>query len=361
MPTDIVVVGAGVAGLTTAYLLSQELPLANITIVAKHFPGDYDIEYASPWAGANYAPVSVEGSKEAEYDSKTWPALHKLALRTPEAGVHLQDNVVYNREKDAQSATAQWFSGLLSSKPWFSDVVPDFRSLAKEELPEGISSGISYTSVCINTPQYLHYLLGKCIAARAVVKRSILHDISDARLLHSSGRAVSIVVNCTGLGAATLAGVQDPAVYPARGHVVLLRNDTAGRITFVSGTDDGPEETTYIMQRPAGGGTIVGGCYQAGKTDAEPDPAMGERILERAVKLVPGLANGEGRSGLDVIRHGVGLRPVRKGGYRVEREQRNGWNIVHNYGHGGAGYQCSYGCAGEAVKLVKEAARAARL
>jgi glycine/D-amino acid oxidase-like deaminating enzyme len=52
----IILYSAGVAGLTTAYLLSQNLPLANIAIVAKHFPGDYDIEYASPWAGANYAP-----------------------------------------------------------------------------------------------------------------------------------------------------------------------------------------------------------------------------------------------------------------------------------------------------------------
>jgi len=211
---------------------------------------------------------------------------------------------------------------------------PQFRQLDKAELPEGISSGISYTSVCINTPQYLHYLLGKCVAAGVVVKRSILHDIADACILHSSGRVASIVVNCTGLGAATLVGVCDSNVYPARGHVVLLRNDTVGRITFVSGTDDGPEETTYIMQRPAGGGTIVGGCYQAGKTEADPDPAMGERILERAIKLVPSLADGKGRAGLDVIRHGVGLRPVRKGGYRVEREQRQGWTVVHNYGHG---------------------------
>ena len=69
-------------------------------------------------------------------------------------------------------------------------------------------------------------------------------------------------------------------------------------------------------------------------TEADPDPAMGERILERAIKLVPGLANGKGRAGLDVIRHGVGLRPVRKGGYRVDRETRQGWSIVHNYGHG---------------------------
>jgi hypothetical protein len=25
-------------------------------VLAKHMPGDYDIEYASPWAGANYMP-----------------------------------------------------------------------------------------------------------------------------------------------------------------------------------------------------------------------------------------------------------------------------------------------------------------
>ena len=64
----------------------------------------------------NSARVSVAGSKEAEYDSKTWPELHKLTLRTPEAGVHLQgakyqiiifqddylpkaENVVYDERK----------------------------------------------------------------------------------------------------------------------------------------------------------------------------------------------------------------------------------------------------------------------
>jgi glycine/D-amino acid oxidase-like deaminating enzyme len=46
---------AGVSGLTTAYLLSKD-PSNCITVVAKHMPGDYDIEYCSPWAGANYCP-----------------------------------------------------------------------------------------------------------------------------------------------------------------------------------------------------------------------------------------------------------------------------------------------------------------
>ena len=38
---------AGVSGLTTALLLSRNRKY-NITIIAKHMPGDYDIEYASP-------------------------------------------------------------------------------------------------------------------------------------------------------------------------------------------------------------------------------------------------------------------------------------------------------------------------
>lgn len=42
-------------GLTTALLLSEN-DQYNITVAAKHMPGDYDIEYASPWAGANVMP-----------------------------------------------------------------------------------------------------------------------------------------------------------------------------------------------------------------------------------------------------------------------------------------------------------------
>ena len=46
---------AGVAGLTSALLLSKKGGY-EITIAAKHMPGDYDIEYASPWAGADFQP-----------------------------------------------------------------------------------------------------------------------------------------------------------------------------------------------------------------------------------------------------------------------------------------------------------------
>jgi hypothetical protein len=42
-----------------------------------------------------------------------------------EGSVDSADAIIYNREKDASKVTADWFSELLSTDPWFKDVVPD--------------------------------------------------------------------------------------------------------------------------------------------------------------------------------------------------------------------------------------------
>ena len=57
---------AGVSGLTTAYLLSKDAS-NSITVLAKHMPGDYDIEYCSPWAGANYMPYVFQITTPGTY------------------------------------------------------------------------------------------------------------------------------------------------------------------------------------------------------------------------------------------------------------------------------------------------------
>ena len=72
--------------------------------------------------------VSVRGSEAAEWDKNTWPPFEDLARNHPEAGVHFQDCEIHNRSKDVGSATAAWFSELLSPSPWFKDVVPKVRS-----------------------------------------------------------------------------------------------------------------------------------------------------------------------------------------------------------------------------------------
>lgn len=59
-----------------------------------------------------------------------------------------------------------------------------------------------------------------------------------------------------------------------------------------------------------------------------------------------------------VLRFVAGLRPYRRGGIRLERERIAGREIVHHYGHGGAGVTLSWGGAEAAADLVAEVAPA---
>lgn len=146
----------------------------------------------------------------------------------------------------------------------------------------------------------------------------------------------------------------DATIIPARGQIVVVRNSPGAMFT-VSGTDDGEDEVCYIMERAAGGGTILGGTYQKGSWESQPDSNTAQRIMKRAIEICPTLVKeGQGVEGLDVVRHGVGLRPLRKDGVRIEKEKIDGTWVVHNYGHGGFGYQSSYGYSQGAVDLVEE-------
>jgi len=351
---NIVVIGAGVSGLTTAWLLSKN-SANKITIAAKFMPGDYDIEYCSPWAGADYMPVGAKNSKHADWESITWRYLNDLAQSFPEAGIHFQETIIYNREKDEGSTVGKWFSELVDPNPWFQNIVPNYRRIPQSELKSGIDNAHAFTSVCFNTPVYLAWLLSQCLKNGVVIKRAVFKHLSDAAHVHHSGRKADVIVNCTGLSSRFLGGVRDQSLYPGRGQVVLVRNESSC-MASTSGTDDGDDEAAYVMTRAAGGGTILGGCMQVHSWDPNPDPNLAVRIMKRCIALSPELVKpGQGIEGLDIIRHGVGLRPMRKDGIRVEKEKIDGNWVVHNYGHAGCGYQTSFGCALTAVQEVETA------
>lgn len=105
-------------------MLSKHRSL-NVTVVAKHMPGDYDIEYASPWAGANFMPVGKEGSKLRAFERASWPELDRLCREVPEAGIHYQECRVYGRKKDEGTAVGIWFQELMKEDPWFKDLMPE--------------------------------------------------------------------------------------------------------------------------------------------------------------------------------------------------------------------------------------------
>jgi D-amino-acid oxidase len=145
-----------------------------------------------------------------------------------------------------------------------------------------------------------------------------------------------VVVNATGLAAREFAG--DPAVFPARGQIVLVANP--GLETSVRAEGD---PGTYV--HPRSRDVVLGGTFQEDDWNTTPDPATRDAILARCRALVPELADAP------VLGERVGLRPVRRGGPRIEAQRVAGGTIVHAYGHGGAGMTLSWGCADEIVRL----------
>jgi D-amino-acid oxidase len=86
---------------------------------------------------------------------------------------------------------------------------------------------------------------------------------------------------------------------------------------------------------------VCGGTEEPGRGDTDPNPAVTADILRRCRELEPRLARAE------VLRSLVGLRPFR----REVRLERVG-EVVHCYGHGGAGITLAWGCAADVAALV---------
>lgn len=59
----------------------------------------------------------------------------------------------------------------------------------------------------------------------------------------------------------------------------------------------------------------------------------------------------------DALQHIIGIRPSRKGGFRLESEQRGQHIVLSAYGFGGGGYAFSYGIADALAKMVEKAER----
>ncbi|ODQ68062.1 D-amino acid oxidase [Nadsonia fulvescens var. elongata DSM 6958] len=313
--SKVVVIGAGVAGLTSALLLLKEG--YDITIVARHLPGDLDIEYTSPWAGGNWSSFALpHETLLQDYDKAAYGEFHRLAKEAPEAGI------------------------------WYQE-------LSVEEIPEGYDYGFKFLSVVISTSRYLNYLWAQLAKGGVSFKRCTLSHISEANGLHSSGKKPDLIVNCTGLLAYKLGGVEDKNVYPIRGQTLLVRNQ-ASKMMECDQVPGYPNELVYIMPRVEGG-TIIGGTFWANDWSSNVDYDLSERMMKRALAICPDLIEGNNPSEMDIVRHNVGLRPGRIGGPRLEAENISGvGTVIHNYGAGGAGYQSSYGMALKVVGLAKK-------
>ncbi|KAH8430811.1 FAD-dependent oxidoreductase [Aspergillus melleus] len=339
---EIVVLGAGIIGLSVALELSKRGYGQYVTVVAEHLPGDKTTHYTSPWAGGNFSGISGSDKNALHWDRLGYLTMMDLVDRGAEEAKYLLKT----------ASTEYWDE--MPSRDKIQSIVEYLRDpvqIPKNELPPGVSFGIRFTTLTINAPahcQHLQDILSKPQSGGVRFTRRKIASLADAFL----SPATKIVFNCIGNAAASFPGVMDSKCYPTRGQIVLVKAPSVTQNIMRHGKD----YETYVIPRPLSDSTVVlGGYLQKGNWDSQVKSHETESILKRTGELLPVLNNGE----TQILGEAVGFRPSREGGARVELEQMEdgGKIVVHNYGAGGTGFQAGLGMAKDAVDLADEKLR----
>jgi D-amino-acid oxidase len=310
---DVLVLGAGVIGLTTAVTLAE----AGHRVLVR--TAEPPLNTTSAAAGALWGPWLVEPrDRVLRWAQRTLHALSELSTQ-PGTGVRLVSGKDVSR---VQHQPPAWLS-----------LVSDARPCRPDELPSGYFHGTRYTAPLVDMPVHLAYLTERLRLAGAAIEISAVHKLDEAMTL------APVVVNCTGLGARSLVGDQD--LYPVRGQHVVVTNP--GVCEFLE-VDTG-DSADLIAIYPHADHLILGGTAELGSSNREPDLAIADAILQRCAAIEPLLQHAE------LLGHRAGLRPTRPEVRLAEQPGYAGARVIHNYGHGGAGVTLAFGCA-EAVQAL---------
>ncbi|ODV80642.1 d-amino acid oxidase [Suhomyces tanzawaensis NRRL Y-17324] len=356
--SEIVVVGAGVLGLSTALVLS-ELRGVHLTVVAQHGPHDPALNlpmsnhsaYTSPWAGAHYRPAPSRD--DAEYDMAmitrlTLAQFQQWAHSHPESSIQFVDGIEYFESPDAITR------GLGRG---YTEQIRHFRTI-EHNLPPGVVFGTRYDTWVLNPPVFLRFLYHQLEARGVTFVHKKLDSLKQVNLLVEGH---PLIVNCSGNGLLYHGG-HDQQVFPIRGQTLLVDPPAHCRYTHETVTHqlkDG--QWTFVVPRPHNGGVILGGTKQVGDLYDGIRDEDTRAICARGAVLYPELmkVDKNGKKYFDIKRVNMAFRPARTGGLRIALERKDALqgrdnDVIHNYGAGGMGYELSYGSALRVLEKVKE-------
>lgn len=321
---DVLVVGAGVIGLTTAICVAEAG--LTVTVAAAEPPG----QTTSVAAGALWGPHLVGmDDRIARWSFVTRDRLAELAA--PGLGAAGLGRIVRTARGIVATASA-------SAEPPEYAAAGSLSRCEPADVPDGYVAAWRLSAPLIAMPGYLVYLADRLSRAGGTSAFGAkFATLADARDFAPRAR---VIVNCAGYGARDLVGDRD--LVAVRGQAVVVRNPGLREFFVGSGAPAWP--LTYLF--PHEDVVLLGGTEEAGRASRVPDPATAARIIAACTEIEPRLRN------VDVLDHRVGLRPVRPW-VRLEAEQAaDGLTIVHSYGHGGAGVTLSWGCAEDVADLV---------
>lgn len=356
MSNNVLVIGAGVSGLTTAMCLFDAG--FEVTVLAEKSAEFTPSVIAGalwewPPAVCGYHTDSESLRKSKQWSAASYERFDALAAH-PETGIRMMPAVFYFRHR-IEEGSAEWQK--------MEETIPHVKGF--EHTPDlidqhGINRGMglcdaySYLSPLIETDVYMEWLRKELVTLGCRFEhRKLSQPLADLEQSLCDEYKACAIVNCSGLGSIELAG--DLSMQPLRGALIRVLNDgsTMPRIAAAHcvANDDKVAHPQMIYIVPRGPDhLLLGGFAELGEWDTNislGNYAPIRDILQRCHEFLPILKYAVIDESDPV---NVGLRPYRKKNVRLERESP--YRIIHNYGHGGSGFTFSWGCGEETVKLI---------
>lgn len=328
MSSRVVVVGAGVIGLSAAVrLLEDPQRRFAVEIVAERI-GERSL---SSVAAASFHPYAV-----AHPHLKQWVdvsrARFEALLDDAAAGVRRVPGAELFRSEAAVDAAR-------ASRPEDAEALRATPEFAARDYVAGWTA----PTIVIEMPLYLRWLRERFTRLGGTLTQAKLASLDEV-----SERGTQ-VVHATGLGARALCG--DRELVPALGQIVRVAKN--GMDEFRLDETD-PRRPAYIVPRSTdcalGSIDVPWDVDARGTEPPPPDANEAAAIVERCARLDSRVR------GAEILESYCGFRP-RRPTVRLERDATSraaGRSCIHDYGHGGAGVTLSWGCAEEVFRLVTQ-------